>query len=138
MTPQERFGAKVCRHEGHGGCHIWKGATKPNGYGNFWDGERFWIAHRWSANARPGEVVLHTCDNPSCVNPDHLRVGTQQDNIRDALHKGRGRQKLTAQDVRRIRWAPDFFSDNDLASLYGVKPLAISRVRSRQSWAHVT
>lgn len=78
-----------------GKCRIWIGATNPNGYGRVWDGERMRLAHRLVAYAKLGFDlnsnlnVLHKCDNPACINPDHLFIGDQYDNIQDAKSKGR-------------------------------------------------
>lgn len=101
MTPQdfnsniERFWNRVDRS---GDCWVWTGEVNNHGYGRFalWhDGKRSRIfAHRLSlalhgASLRKGDVVMHHCDNPPCVNPDHLAIGTQRDNIHDCMAKGR-------------------------------------------------
>lgn len=86
-------------------CWNWDGALTPQGYGSIYgkmtDGTHLkrTLAHRvsWMIHRGPiphsesahGTVVMHTCDNPSCVNPDHLRLGTQADNVRDMIVKGR-------------------------------------------------
>lgn len=89
-----------------GDCWIWEGKRNPrHPYGQFyvgWDGERYveMRAHRaaWSlANAQPvpeGMSVMHSCDNPICVNPDHLSLGTHTDNVRDMWAKGRARNRM--------------------------------------------
>lgn len=77
------------------GCHEWTRARDPNGYGRVeWEG-RPWLSHRvaWTLLVGPipaGRNVLHRCDNPPCGNPDHLFLGSQSDNMRDAWNKGRG------------------------------------------------
>lgn len=78
------------------GCWYWTGA-KNNGYGivSFWNPKRDYRASRVSAHIyldfdlESNLVVCHKCDNPSCCNPDHLFIGTQKDNIQDAIKKGR-------------------------------------------------
>jgi hypothetical protein len=80
------------------GCHEFVGARFRYGYGNVrvWNGERWtnkgahivMYEHRHGP-VPPGMIVLHTCDNPPCCNADHLTVGTQRDNIHDAIRKGR-------------------------------------------------
>jgi hypothetical protein len=92
--PAARFWAKVQRGEG---CWEWQGANNGKGYGCFGkEGSRPYYAHRfsWELHAGPipdGLFVLHRCDNRRCVNPEHLFLGTQGDNMRDMIAKGRGR-----------------------------------------------
>lgn len=87
-----RFWARVKKTEG--GCWIWTGGKFRRGYGALWDGSKTWYAHRLSYELHkgpipPGAVIMHACDTRSCVNPEHLVAGTQRDNIRDAVTKGR-------------------------------------------------
>ncbi len=90
------------------GCHVWS-RSKRNGYGAFEDGSGETYAHRvaWklkNGNIPTGMRVLHRCDNPACVNADHLFLGTQSDNMADMTKKGRhGRQKLTDDQVLQMR-----------------------------------
>lgn len=78
-----------------GECWMWLGSTYKGGYGRFWTGIRRVQAHRyvWELFHGPiaddGLVVRHSCDTPGCVNPDHLKLGTQADNMFDASRKGR-------------------------------------------------
>lgn len=86
-----RFWAKV--HIAETGCWEWR-ANKVRGYGRFSHGGRMWLAHRVAHAELIGPIpdgldVLHSCDNPPCVNPAHLRAGTDQDNMRDQLSRGR-------------------------------------------------
>lgn len=97
-TNLDRFMVKVERIPGID-CWVWAGATKPNGYGNFLMNGKTMTAHRASvvlhAGAIPdGMVVCHKCDNPSCVNPEHLFVSTQAGNMAD-------------MDAKERRVAPD-------------------------------
>ena len=91
-TLEERFLAKVVKTDG---CWKWIGATTSSGYGCIGLGRRRKLqAHRVSYELYVGEIpegrmVLHRCDNPPCCNPDHLFIGTQTDNMRDAARKGR-------------------------------------------------
>lgn len=75
------------------GCWIWQGAKTPRGYGQIGSGRQY--VHRIVYHVLVGPVgkmfVLHKCDNPSCVNPAHLFLGTQADNVRDMWNKGRGK-----------------------------------------------
>lgn len=120
-TEAARFWSKVAKSEG---CWEWHGAKTNSGYGRIVitrPGENprqvWFVAHRvaWAlaGKSRAGDQILcHRCDNPGCVNPEHLFVGTHKDNAADRDAKGRrtppkgiknGRAKLTEQDVRDIR-----------------------------------
>lgn len=77
------------------GCHIWQRSKTNRGYGTLTTGGVGWLAHRaaWALKRGPipeGMKVLHECDNPSCVNPKHLFLGTSKDNMDDMMAKGRG------------------------------------------------
>ena len=96
-------------------CLVWKGSKNKEGYGVVRVDKRPFYAHRLSYELAkhpipPNRVIMHSCDNPSCINPDHLRCGTHADNVRDKVMKGRGafgekhgHAKLTIQQVRWIR-----------------------------------
>jgi hypothetical protein len=75
------------------GCWEWTGNTDIDGYGTFNCNHKKWLAHRFSmliAGQDPeGWIVMHSCDNPPCVNPEHLSLGTPADNTQDMLSKGR-------------------------------------------------
>jgi len=93
----KNFWAKVVKTES---CWNWAGCKTKFGYGRFNINGRLWLVHRISWMIRNGKIpigkghhgtcVLHRCDNPSCVNPDHLLLGTQLANVRDCLSKKRG------------------------------------------------
>jgi len=88
---KERFFARVNKIPG--GCWEWTGPLEPSGYARCWGGTKE-RAHRfsWMIYNGPipeGMLVLHKCDNKKCVNPDHLFLGTQLDNMRDKVEKGR-------------------------------------------------
>lgn len=93
-TLRERFWANVEKSDG---CWKWVGPMRSTGYGRIWVNKKRGVqsAHRvsWELHHQdPGEMsVLHHCDNPVCVRPDHLFLGTQADNMRDMTAKGRGR-----------------------------------------------
>jgi len=109
-----RFWAKVAKSDG---CWLWTGARASNGYGSFRFADRpcATAAHRaaWELACGPiphGMHVLHRCDNPPCVNPAHLFLGTHLENVRDREAKGRGnhdrqRNGLRTPDGRYARAA---------------------------------
>ncbi len=91
ITRADRFWQKVNKTDD---CWFWTGMKSPKGYGKFWTGKKFERAHRFSYTLNVGTIplgmlVLHHCDNPCCVNPIHLFVGTHADNTRDKMAKGR-------------------------------------------------
>ena len=133
------------------GCWSWKGAHKATGYGRFsvenpatGDYEQK-QAHRVAYELFVGSIpegmsVLHSCDNPNCVRPDHLRVGTASDNLQEAYDKGRATQvgeanaghKLTEEDIKEIRASNKLH--RELAEEYGVCRSNISLIKLGRSW----
>ena len=134
-----------------GPCWIWKGAHFFNGYGEWHQGaHRVVKAHRLSWRLHYGPVphgldVLHRCDVKNCVNPRHLFIGNDFDNMRDAASKGRlkrGEQlwtaKLTADQVREIRSLGEQGTPRAaLALQFGVTRTNITFILNRQSWKHI-
>ncbi len=132
-----------------GDCWEWKAGKTSGGYGVFWMDLKQNLAHRvamaFSGENVPDDLcVCHTCDNRSCVNPDHLFVGTQQDNLRDMVEKGRGPDrrgensataKLTSNDVLSIR--SDSRSHCVIANDYGVAQSTVTRIKNGKRWSHL-
>lgn len=92
--PEKRFWERVSKQDN--GCWLWTGHTNPRGYGVIAVNGTMWLAHRYSYQLHTGSIpdklfVCHKCDVPSCVNPDHLFLGTHQDNMDDMAAKGRPR-----------------------------------------------
>jgi len=130
-------------------CWVWHGSQNKQGYGNFWYSGKCLKAHRASWMMAYGEIpsgldVLHKCDNPACVRPEHLFLGTDVDNANDRSRKGRskprkgetnGNAKLTEQDVAEIRSIGG--NRHALAKKYGVSDSLISHVINRRIWRHV-
>lgn len=146
-----RFWEKVQKTET---CWLWKGAVNwtAGGYGKIPTSRkagrrRFLSAHRVAWELQVGEIphgfcVLHRCDTPLCVNPDHLFLGTQTDNVMDMLKKGRQRtnpvRKLTVEQVRQIRaLKAEGVSDHELARRFGVVPGNIWNIVARKSWKSI-
>lgn len=94
-------------------CWLWVASTDPKGYGIFWDGYQQIKAHRYSYTIYKGLIpigiyVCHLCDNPSCVNPDHLWLGSAKDNIQDCIKKGRKNMpKGDNHWTRRLKSSPN-------------------------------
>ncbi len=141
-TLQERFQAKVGPKLPNG-CMEWQGWKLPHGYGGIRLGSKVSdgqdLAHRVAfrfvhGEIPAGKVVMHTCDNPSCVNVDHLRLGAQLDNVHDMVSKkrhswrdGQPWQKLSVADVDAIRKLyADGNTQQDIADLYCVSRPLIS------------
>ncbi len=144
QTLLKRFWSRVRKTEN---CWIWDGSRKSDGYGLFFlsnKGKRFLYAHRVSLIVHGVHVpehlcVIHTCDNPICVRPDHLRIGTKQQNSTDMVDKGRSghpRKKLTANDALAIRaaHASGQFTWNDIANQFNITPFHVWRIITRRCW----
>jgi hypothetical protein len=145
----DRFDQKVQRVDE--GCWEWLG-WKSNGYGRFKFRGRNVSATKFSYERFVGEVpegllVLHRCDNPGCVRPDHLFVGTSRDNTQDMLAKGRHRAqrgsehhraKLDEEKVALIRArVRDGEAQVALAREFGVSAQLVNDIIRRRRWGHV-
>lgn len=132
------------------GCWIWTHGTDSHGYGKITYKSVTAKAHRVSYSLYISDIpaglhILHKCDNPICVNPDHLFMGTHADNMRDKTKKGRAigahageshhKAKLTVEKVLRIR--EDARNTTQIAREYNVDRKTIDAVLSRKSWATV-
>jgi hypothetical protein len=135
------------------GCIVWTGGKNGNGYGVFRFNRKVWLTHRLAWFLKNGSIkdklnILHKCDNPSCLNLDHLFVGTHRQNMEDRNQKGRQTRgedvhsaKLTEHEVKTIRL---LFSTIDipylhlkLAKLFKIKASTIYFITGRKRWKHV-
>lgn len=155
-TLEQRFWAKVERR-GKTQCWPWLAFTNPSGYGMIRNGKAMALAHRVSyvlhhGPVRPGLCVLHHCDNPACVNPRHLYAGTDADNARDKMQRGRCQKtqplkqgelhhfaKLTDADVKVIRSSITGRrgEKKELADRYGVSKATITHILQGTVWKHL-
>lgn len=148
VSIRQRFNKKWTP-EPFSGCHLWTAVCSGRGYGTFSIKHKSVSAHRTSWELNRGQVpvglwVLHKCDTPSCVNPDHLFLGTGSDNALDALQKGRrvprvGTEhhysKFRNEDIVAIRQSSE--KRTALAAKYRVFVGTIDKIRARQIWKHV-
>jgi hypothetical protein len=147
-TLVERFEAKYIP-EPNSGCWLWEGSYVTGGYGQIRIGSTRVLAHHVAYQLFKGEVgeskVLHNCDNPACVNPGHLRLGTQSENIKESVDKGRkniargercGSSKLTESQVCEIKYllANTTLRQRDIAAKYGVHQVTISKIDRGRCW----
>lgn len=152
MTPSmiDRFMDKVSP-EPNTGCWLWTASVDSSGYGHFGiASSRPTKAHRIAYRLFKGDIprglfVCHKCDVPSCVNPDHLFLGTPADNTSDRDQKKRtavgrrnGKSKLTDEIVISIRALSKSFSERQIARLIGIHRSTVNAVLSGRTWSHVT
>ncbi len=138
-----------------GPCWVWTSHKSNKGYGKFTLNKRYWTAHRLSyfihSGINPeGKIVCHKCDRKLCVNPDHLFLGTHDDNMKDCILKNRrailkppirfgadnNATKLSDEEVVDIFMSP--LNQNELAKRYNVKQTTISRIKRRTIWVRLT
>ena len=143
---KERIEAKVERIT-ESGCWVWMGATQVRGYGEILSNNRKLLAHRASYEAFIGPIpkgmyVCHACDNVYCVNPNHLFLGTQKQNLEDMKSKGRSTRGekntqsiLFEEQVKIIKTSK--LKNTELARTYEVSPATISAIKLGKRWNHV-
>jgi hypothetical protein len=160
IKDQKRFWIKV-RILGPDDCWEWQASFYPVGYGQYWDGERRVGAHRAAYEQcygpiPEGLVVCHRCDNQACVNPAHLFLGTQAENLADMRGKGRHSHgdshrrvvcrgethksaKLTQAQVDEIRAAyiPGIVTQKQIAARFGVSDVLVSKIVNGKLWREV-
>lgn len=157
QSVEERFWKYIDKLDGNNSCWLWVGSKNRHGYGTITVDGKSLLAHRVSWEIHFGAIpshesyhglcVLHKCDNPPCVRPDHLFLGTNRDNAIDKIDKNRQavfagehnpRSVLTEKDVKEIRGrCADGERQTDIAREYGVSKYAVWRVIHRKNWAHI-
>jgi len=145
MTNEERFWSKVNKIAN--GCWEWTASKNKWGYGKFWLNCKSTRAHRFSYELYNGPIsndlhVCHTCDNPACVRPDHLFLGTDKDNMEDKVKKGRqtkgstnGQAKLSEADILDIRSKQ--LSYKEYMKKYNISRSHIYDIWNCKRWTHI-
>lgn len=149
-TPEQRFWEKVSVSDG---CWDWQSAIGTRGYGLFWKDTktRTIFAHRYSYELHhgpipAGAVIMHSCDNPSCVNPWHLSAGTVRENALDAKAKGRlaagernnGGNKLTNPQVLEIMSLKGVVAGRKVGERFNVSKTTVQHIWAGKIWNCVT
>ena len=146
---QERFASRV--NHARDSCWLWTGYLTERGYGRICVQGHFYRPHRlaWVFFGRvipQGFFVCHHCDNPTCVNPDHLFAGTHEDNMRDMVKKGRGRSAPHSGELHpsaRLTWGQVHSIRDErakgvplliLAARFGVSISHISHIANGKFW----
>jgi hypothetical protein len=146
----ERFWEKVNK-DAPNGCWEWTGSQMRSGHGQIHIDGKSVLVHRFVWELENGSIpadmeVCHHCDNPGCVNPSHLFLGTQTDNMADMMSKVRqargsrhSQAKLTEAQVIEIRrrYVRGVITYKMLAAEYGVGPATIALIIQRKNWAHI-
>lgn len=155
-TLADRLNDLCDRSGGESACWNWIGCKGRQGYGNIRVDNKTMLSHRARWQDEHGEipggmVVCHTCDNPSCCNPRHLWLGTQQENVADMIEKGRfptpvGRKgesshlaKLAPSDIAGIlAMRAAGIPRKEVAAQVGVSPSHVWRIETGKAWRHIT
>ena len=146
-SPSERFFLKIKKTKK---CWFWIGARNPDGYGTLRIERKSIKVHRFSYEIHKGKIplgleVCHSCDNTSCVNPEHLFLGTHSDNMRDMENKKRSKHprgenqrfhKLTWENVIKIRrkYKTGKITQKRLSEIFGVGESTIQGIIKKQTW----
>ncbi len=152
MRPAERFWKKVDKTPGHGPqgeCWRWTAAQTNDGYGCFRFEGRLIMAHRiaWRmTHSDPRQLkVCHKCDTPGCVNPSHLFLGTQFENMQDMVAKGRqnkaygvGHSQNKLTEARVLAIYRDSRIQREIAADHDVERTTVYHIKSGRNWSHLT
>lgn len=147
MTPQEI--SKNYQPLPELGCYLWDGYIRPDGYGWVTMKRKTYFAHRvvyefFNGPISDGLIIRHKCDNPACINPEHLEIGTHKDNAEDRVSRGRGDKrhgerntaaKLTEKQAKEIKYSSE--RNVDLAEKYNVSQTTIHEIKKNKKWGHL-
>jgi hypothetical protein len=137
--------------EPNSGCWLWTASLiNKDGYGSIKVDGVTKMPHRMSYEVFKGPIengllVLHKCDTPCCINPDHLFLGTSKENTHDMMRKNRavfpkgegsGHARLKNEDIYFIRSNPHI-KGKDLSKMFNITPTAISKIRLNKRWKHI-
>lgn len=122
------------------GCWLWTAASDKHGYGMLWNGKRMDRAHRMfyvesSGKNIDGFSILHDCDNPACVNPAHLHIGTQAENMKEKAQRGRSGKKLNKSIASCIRLQLEVGrSQRWIAKFWGISQRTVFNIKHGVVW----
>jgi hypothetical protein len=124
---------------GPDGCWEWQGSRHAKGYGRIGVEGHNLKTHRVTYTETFGPIpsgmhILHTCDNPPCCNPAHLRLGSNADNVADKVSKGRHGMKITPTQAEAIRVRIGTQTQRSLAREFGITQAMISRIKTGLAW----
>lgn len=144
QTVLQRFEQKYIP-EPNSGCWLWIGAITPFGYGKIYVDGKYEYSHRLSYRLNIGEInkdefVCHKCDNPYCVNPDHLFTGLAKDNTKDMLSKKRhkfGEKDSKLKESQVIDIYKSNLTHQELGDKYGVNRATITKIKNGTRWRHL-
>jgi len=149
MEYKKRFWNKIEKKEPDK-CWIWKGAKQKSGYGRFKINGKLYLAHRVCYELTFGIIpnnlwVLHKCDNPKCVNPHHLFLGTRSDNMNDALKKGRLKitldklhksnphKKINSNQIKEIKiLIQNGSTEREIGKLFNICHQSVNYIKHRE------